>query len=628
MVQRQKSPKRGQRTDAPSAPSLTQYGSSGLSHSWGSINDEPLLKLKGRRAMKEFREMYDNDAVVGGVVRLATEMVAQTEWSMEAAGTDPATDEKAKFICETSLRDMQSTWQEFIDEVMTMGVFGHAFMEMWFKKRLGDHDLKEFNSRHADGFYGIANIALRAQESLERWNLADDGDILGMWQRPAPSYDVRYIDMHRAVLFRTSSAKNNPEGRAWLRPGWRSWWICKRMQELEGIGIERDVAGYPDFQVPLEYFLEGATADQVAMLAEIKTMVERVRQDKYAGIVRPSELNNEAKPTGFKFGLIQGGSRNAGVFGEIIKRYESRVAVSMLGEVVLIGQDGVGSLALSQTKRSMLAGALGAVLRRIEDVLNRHVFPRLVRANGLPGASAPKLKFEDIETADVLAFSQAIGALVSGGVLTPDTAVETYVRDYLNLPPIGDVSADQVAEATALAAEPTDELVDPNAERALTVVEESAGPAKPQGPSMTPDEAAEYCGVSRSSIIAAIRRGQLPGAKVGSSYRVLREDLTAHMRGGLRKARSYERDDDGQFGSGGGDVNDTDDESEGERGSGAKPMDRDDAAHRYGDMAAMMLFNGKSTGKTFTLRPVGGKGRVKVSVEQIGDELRVIEKPL
>ena len=550
--------KQGQRTDAPSAPSLAAQGTSGLNQQWGFINDEPQLKLKGRRAMKEFREMHDNNAVVGGIVRLATDLIAQTEWSVEAAGSDPSTDLVAKHIAETSLRDMQSTWQECVDEIMTMAPFGHANMEMWFKKRLGDHELKEFNSKHADGYYGLANLALRAQESLDHWNIADDGDILGMWQRPAPSYNLRYIDAHRSVLFRTNAAKQNPEGRSWYRPGWRSWWICKRMEEIEGIGVERDVSGYPDFQVPLEYFLAGATAEQTAMLTAIKKMAERIRQDKYAGIVRPSKLDRENNPTGFDFSLISSGSRNATVFDLIIKRYESRIAISLLGEFVLLGQDKVGSFALASTKTNMFATALGAVLNRIADMFNRHVFPRLVRANGLPGACSPTLKFEDIESDDATAFASSVGQLVGAGVLTPDNAVERYVRDYLNLPPIGEVSPAQLEDANGVAQERVNGADDPGIVDAADVARGMAGavpgdakssPAAASGhqlplplnveqsadsPTMSPDECAAHAGVSRASIIAAIRRGQLPGTKIGASYRIPREDFMAFMSGGRR----------------------------------------------------------------------------------------------
>lgn len=549
MSRRSKTPKLGEPQPAPDAPQIASMGATGLNHSFGMINDEPLLKLKGRRAMKEFREMYDNDAVVGGVMRLATEMVSQTEYSIEAAGDDPATDLMAQHLCETSLDDMQSTWPEFIDDVMTQGTFGHAYTEMWFKKRLGDHELVEFNSKYGDGYYGIGNIALRAQESLDRWSIGDDGRILGMWQRPAPTYALKYIDIERALLFRTNAAKNNPEGRSWLRPGWRSWFLLKRFQEIEGIGVERNVSGYPDFQVPIEYFLAGATVEQRAVLAEIKKMAERIRQDKLTGVVRPGEKDEEGNDTGFAFGLIQGTSTVAGIIDPIIKRLESRVAISMLGEIVLIGQDGVGSLALSKTKKSMLAGALGAILRRIEDVINRHLFPRLVRANGLPGRCAPTLKFEDVESADEAAFAAAVAQLVGGGVLTPDESVERYVRDYLNLPALGDVSPGQLEDAMGAANERVNGAEDPGlvdapeVGRAQERAVPAAAPAAPaqmplpleqaadSSPTMSADECAAYAGVSRNSIIGAIRRGALPGAKVGMHYRVPREDFMAFMRG-------------------------------------------------------------------------------------------------
>lgn len=554
MPRRSSTPKLGEAQPAPAAPQIAPMGATGLEHHVGFVNDEKLLKLKGRRAMKEFREMYDNDAVVGGVVRLATEMVAQTEYDVEAAGADPANDLKAQMICKTSLGDMQSTWQECIDEIMLMGVFGHSYMEMWFKKRLGDSELVEFNSRYGDGLYGLGNIALRAQESLDRWSIGDDGRILGMWQRPAPSYNLRYIDINRALLFRTNAAKNNPEGRSWLRPGWRSWYLLKRMQELEGIGIERNVAGYPDFQAPLDYFLDGATDEQKAVLAELRKASERIRQDKLTGLLRPAEKNSEGKDTGFAFKLIQGTTTAAGLFDTIIKRYESRLAISMLGEIVLIGQDGVGSLALSKTKKSMLAGALGAILRRVEDVFNRHCFPRLVRANGLPGACAPRLKFEDVESADEAAFAAAVAQLIGAGALTPDESVERYIRDYLNLPELGAISPGQLEDTMGAANERINGAEDPGSvdapqvERALDHTEQPASPTRqapaqlplpieqvaPEGPTMTDAECAAHAGVSVNTIRRAIQRGQMPGTKIGNSYRVQRDDFATFMRGGKR----------------------------------------------------------------------------------------------
>ncbi|MGI6498023.1 MAG: hypothetical protein ACOX0U_04265 [Oscillospiraceae bacterium] len=52
------------------------------------------------------------------------------------------------------------------------------------------------------------------------------------------------------MIFRTKSRKGSPEGRSILRNAYRSWYFKRRIQEIEGIGIERDLAGFPTLTAP------------------------------------------------------------------------------------------------------------------------------------------------------------------------------------------------------------------------------------------------------------------------------------------------------------------------------------------------------------------------------------------
>jgi len=50
-------------------------------------------------------------------------------------------------------------------------------------------------------------------------------------------------------------------------------------------------------------------------------------------------------------------------------------------------------------------------------------------------------------------------------------------------------------------------------------------------PSMTIADAAAYCNISEDAIVRALRRGSLPGAKIGREWRIQSADLTAYLRG-------------------------------------------------------------------------------------------------
>ena len=57
--------------------------------------------------------------------------------------------------------------------------------------------------------------------------------LIGMTQQPPPDYGLLTIPISKAMLFRTESAKDNPEGRSILRNAYRSWYFKRRIQEIE-----------------------------------------------------------------------------------------------------------------------------------------------------------------------------------------------------------------------------------------------------------------------------------------------------------------------------------------------------------------------------------------------------------
>jgi excisionase family DNA binding protein len=51
---------------------------------------------------------------------------------------------------------------------------------------------------------------------------------------------------------------------------------------------------------------------------------------------------------------------------------------------------------------------------------------------------------------------------------------------------------------------------------------------------LTTEEAADLLRVSTKTVLALVRRGSLPGEKVGRAWRFLRSDLLAYLHGGAR----------------------------------------------------------------------------------------------
>ena len=409
-------------------------GSTGLNHYDGIIDEEWLSQLQSEKGIQAYTEMKDNDPIVGSILYAIKTLVRQTDWVVEPTGETDLHIEQSDFI-ESCMDDMSIQWHDFISEVMSFLPYGWSYFEILYKLRKGKTGDGKSDSKHSDGKIGWRKFSIRSQSTLSRWEIDDEGGIQGMWQSAPPHYNTTYIPIEKSLLFRTESNKGSPQGRSILRNAYRSWWFLKRIQEIEAIGIERDLAGLPVMQVPLELLSTNASSAQKQVLADFRSMIERIRRDEYEGIVIPSETDMDGNPSGYRLSLLSSGGRRPIDVNEIIKRYESRIALSVLGEFVLLGMDSVGSFALSSNKTTLFAQSLGTYLESIAATFNNFAIPRLLNLNGYTDPEYyPKLTFNDIETPDINELAGALTGLTSAGILTPDDDLEKFVREYANLP--------------------------------------------------------------------------------------------------------------------------------------------------------------------------------------------------
>ena len=431
-------------------------GSTGLVRFGDDVDEEWLHALRDQNGVRAFREMRDNDSVVGASIFAIQSLVRSVRWRVDAAEGEDAKDaEEPAMFLEECLEDMSHTWEELLAEIVSMIWFGWSFFEKVYKVRGGSETSDPTRkSNFDDGRIGWRKISIRAQETLDGWLFDEDGGIRGMWQVAAPSYRRVLVPIEKGVLFRTEIAKNNPEGRSLLRNAYRSWFFLKRLQELEAIGIERDLAGLPVVELPLAYFGTGASPEKRAAKENFAKMIQQVRRNEHEGVVFPSELDEEGKPTGYKFRLMASpGTRQVNV-DEAIQRYEKRIAMTLLTQFLFLGMDKVGSFSLSSDQTDLFASALGSILDSIEETFNRFAVAELMQLNGFEPETWPRLVHGDIEKQDVEKFAKTLVALTDGGLLTVDDTLEAHVREELNLPPKEEVEDDTEAFVEPVPVEP------------------------------------------------------------------------------------------------------------------------------------------------------------------------------
>jgi hypothetical protein len=269
-----------------------------------------------------------------------------------------------------------------------------------------------------------------------------------------------FIPITKLLLFRTRNERNNPEGRSILRNAYRPWFFKKRIEEIEGIGIERDLAGLPVAAIPSQYLDVNADAQQKAIGAAWKRLVTNVRRDRQEGILIPSDRDQHGNPL-FDFKLLaSGGSRSIDTT-KIVDRYDNRITATVLADFIMLGAGGRGgSHALSADKTDIFVTAIEAFLDTICDTFNRHLFPRLWKLNGKSVETMPVMKHGDIERKDLAGLASLLTALSgAGATLFPDADLENHIREEAGLPPAaedgegwGAPDPQEAANAAAVAA--------------------------------------------------------------------------------------------------------------------------------------------------------------------------------
>jgi hypothetical protein len=378
--------------------------------------------------------MRDNDAVVGAILYAIESLIRQVEWTVRPADDSDAALDAARFL-EECVEDMSNDWESFISETLSMLVFGFAPFEICYKVRGGDSEDVTRRSKYNDGRIGWRKFSIRGQDTIAKWIFDEDGVVSGMVQRV--DFDEVVIPIEKLLLFVTKNERGNPQGRSLLRNAFRSWYFLKRLQEIEAIGVERDLAGLPVLQVPPQIMTSKATTAERALRNELESIIQQIRRDEREGVILPAELDRDGKPTGFKLSLLSsGGSRQMNT-DQIIRRYESRIAMSVLAEFILLGSDAHGSFALASSKTALFATSLRAILESMAATLNRFAVDRLFAYNPeFDQTLLPRFTYGDIEDRPLDEISSFLTQMTNVGLITPDAGLEEVLRENAGLPPL------------------------------------------------------------------------------------------------------------------------------------------------------------------------------------------------
>ncbi len=405
-------------SDPRSRTDRRALGVSGLSTRNGTIEEEWLRELQGERGAKVIRQMLA-DPLIGGIFLAIELLIRQVTWQVTDASDDPD-DVAAGDLVRAAFEALRPGWTATLPELLSFLPYGWAFLEILYAPL-------------PDGRTGWESWSVRAQDTRARWQWDANGRPVALVQRDPDTGREIPIPLEKAIHIQTTSRKGNPEGVSLLRSVYRPWYYKGRIETIEGIGIERDLAGLPVMYVPNEILSSDASDEDKALASAYQKIIVNIRRDEQEGVLLPGSRDALGNREYELLLLTAGGERQFDT-SKIIDRYESRIAMALLADFFLLGHQQTGSFALSSDKTELFSVALGAWLDTIARAVSEQAFARLVALNGLAG-QPPTLEHGDVETADLDVLGKYLTALTSAGAtLFPNDVLLQHLLSQAGIP--------------------------------------------------------------------------------------------------------------------------------------------------------------------------------------------------
>ena len=369
--------------------------------------DEFIPELRGKNAIRKYREMRDNDSTIGAVMYAAEQVLRDVKLKVEPANDTEEAKREADFV-ESIFDDMDHSLDDHIAEALSSLSYGFAWFEVVYKRRVGPTKRSpKKNSKYTDGRLGVRKIACRAPWTISRFDVEDkSGDVLGIYQDVGYATGKHYIPATKSLYYRTTVLNGDPSGRSILRNAYSSYVYLNNLQSIEAIAVERELAGIPVARIPSEYLSSDASAAQSGFVGNLQQILRDVKFNEQGYIITPSDTypDKDGSPTNIRLVDIElmssNGNRNVDI-DPIVRRYQHDIARSVLSEFLMLGGGNNGSYALSKSKTDLFLRALESYIQAIVDVLNKQLVERLWQLNGLNYDLMPCIKAGDVAPHDL-----------------------------------------------------------------------------------------------------------------------------------------------------------------------------------------------------------------------------------
>ncbi len=418
--------------------------------------------LVGQKRYETFSKILANTSIVAAGTRYFLNLTAKAGWTLEP--TDHPDSERLTELASAMLFDDPITpWHRIVRRAAMYRFYGFSVQEWTARRR-------------DDGLLTFLDVSPRAQFTIERWDLDEDGQVAGMVQRSPQTQRDIFIPRGKTLYVVDDTLSDSPEGMGLFRHLAEPASRLEDYLRLEGIGLETDLRGIPVGRGPFQKLAEMekagkiTRASRIALELPLRTFVEDHVKTSKTGMLLDSgtyEAKDEAgRASGAKqwdVELMKGGSTSLPDLAGSIDRLNHEMARILGVEFLLLGSDSAGSFALSRDKTNQFSLLIDSTLKELAESIEDDLIRTLWMINGWPDDARPRAKTEEVKFRDVEQIAVALRDMAAAGaILPPDDPAINDVRILLGISPQLDPDEDDLAltddETEGLPNDPDDDM--------------------------------------------------------------------------------------------------------------------------------------------------------------------------
>lgn len=370
--------------------------------------------LTGRKRIDKYDEMRKSDATCRLGLMAVKKPLLSAKWYIKHGEDEDDEGEKTTFVKDELFNNPNFPWTQFLNQVLLFCDFGNSFFEKVFRRR-------------ADGKTGWKKFAPRLPKTIYRYTL-QDGITPGITQQ-LPTGGIIEIPQWKLLTFINELEGANYEGTSLLRAAYKHYYYKDLYYRIDAIASERQGMGVPIITVPPQ-----ATPKDKAKAKEIARNM-RVNEQAYVDL-----------PVGFEIKYIDTHAKELKEVKEMVMHHDRQILKAFLAHFLDMGASSAGSRNLSDDQSELFLVSLKYMGKIIQEQMNLAI-KELIDLNftGTKQKNYPTLELGGIGQVDFAQLAQAMNWLTTTGVIVPDTDLENYIRQTMDLPNAMDLK-DQTPE--------------------------------------------------------------------------------------------------------------------------------------------------------------------------------------